>query len=190
MAKNMNAVFKMLALGMAVVLIAGCSDAANTGQSKESVNPFGKHIKPKQDLLSLKRQAEAGDASAQFALGLRYFEGKGVAKDPAQALVWWRKAAEQGNSDAQYTLGEIYSDPSSFDILYDMSAKDATQAVAWYRKAAEQGNPGAQFKLGLMYDQGKGVPKDVVQAVLWFRKAAEQGDAIAQNNLGVMYDQG
>lgn len=102
----MKSVFKMLALSVAVALIAGCSDSVNTEKSKGSVNPYSKYVEA--EFLSLKQQAGSGDASVQYALGLRYSEGKGVAKDPTQALVWWRKAAEQGNATAQHKLGVSY----------------------------------------------------------------------------------
>ncbi|MDA8258986.1 MAG: tetratricopeptide repeat-containing serine protease family protein [Betaproteobacteria bacterium] len=177
----MNVVFKMLALGMAVALIAGCSDSVNTGKPKKIVDPWENIDEP--DFLSLKRRAEAGDASAQSALGLRYSEGKGVAKDPAQAVAWWRKAAEQGEANAQFNLGVMYYQGTGVP-------KDAAQALAWYRKAAEQGDADAQNNLGVMYDQGEGVLKDAVQAVVWYRKAADQGNANAQLRLGFMYYQG
>jgi TPR repeat protein len=177
----MNVVFKMLALGMAVALIAGCSDSVNTGKPKKIVDPWENVDEP--DFVLLMRRAEAGDASAQNALGLRYSEGNGVAKDPAQAVTWWRKAAEQGFASAQYSLGVVY-------IYGEGVPKDAAQAVAWWRKAAEKGNADAQFGLGVMYHEGEGVPKDAVQAVAWYRKAAEQGHVLAQRNLGLMYDRG
>ena len=43
-------------------------------------------------------QAEAGDASAQFNLGVMYDNGEGVPEDDAEAVRWYRMAAEQGNA--------------------------------------------------------------------------------------------
>jgi hypothetical protein len=43
-------------------------------------------------------------ALAQSNLGFMYQNGRGVAKDDAQALVWYRKAADQGNAEAQKNL--------------------------------------------------------------------------------------
>ena len=48
-------------------------------------------------LETLQKKAEAGDASAQFNLGLRYAQGRGVPYDEKEALKWYRKAAEQGH---------------------------------------------------------------------------------------------
>jgi hypothetical protein len=37
--------------------------------------------------------AEQGDATAQYDLGIMYFLGQGVAKNPAEAANWFRRAA-------------------------------------------------------------------------------------------------
>ena len=52
----------------------------------------------------IKKQAQEGDAKAQYEIG-QYFEfGKGVAQDFSQAKNWYEKAAEQGLADAQYNF--------------------------------------------------------------------------------------
>ena len=38
----------------------------------------------------------AGNADAQFDLGLKYENGQGVEKDALTAVKWYRKAADQG----------------------------------------------------------------------------------------------
>ena len=48
--------------------------------------------------------AEAGDARAQFALGLLYDNGEGLAQDDQRALEWYRASAAQGYAKAQYNL--------------------------------------------------------------------------------------
>ena len=45
--------------------------------------------------------AEAGNPHAQYALGLIYAEGRGVATDPVQAYIWLSRAMAQGDVDAQ-----------------------------------------------------------------------------------------
>ena len=35
---------------------------------------------------------------------MAYAEGRGVAKDEAEAVKWWRKAADQGHEDAKKAL--------------------------------------------------------------------------------------
>ena len=52
--------------------------------------------------------AEAGDAYAQFELGMMYTQGLGVAYDPAAAAVWLRKASAQDLALAQNELAILY----------------------------------------------------------------------------------
>ena len=48
----------------------------------------------------LVEQASQGDMDAQYAAGLIYAEGRGVAVDLVQAYYWLTLAAEQGDADA------------------------------------------------------------------------------------------
>ena len=48
-----------------------------------------------------RKQAAAGDANAQWQLGLALANGRGVEKNEAEAIQWIRKAAEQGNASSQ-----------------------------------------------------------------------------------------
>ena len=52
--------------------------------------------------------ARQGIASAQFALGVMYFNGRGVPQDNVEAVTWFRRAAEQGDASAQFSLGLRY----------------------------------------------------------------------------------
>src|SRR5688572_16354586 len=61
-----------------------------------------------QNVEQLRRDAEGGDAKAQFDLALAYVAGNGVTLDFSQAVQWLRKAADQGLTDAQTFLGVMY----------------------------------------------------------------------------------
>ena len=119
-------------------------------------------------LAQLTKVANAGDATAQCLLGLRYECGEGVTQSYAEAAKWYRKAAEQGVADAQFNLGLCYGYGEGVTQSYAEAAK-------WYRKAAEQGLAEAQFMLGSLYALGEGVTQDYAEAVKWWRKAAAQG---------------
>src|SRR5438552_1990792 len=54
------------------------------------------------------RAAAAGQAEAQYRLGLLYARGHGVLADLPDAVAWYRRAAEQGHLGAQYQLSLIY----------------------------------------------------------------------------------
>ena len=135
------------------------------------------------DLLINTDKAEAGDADAQYNLGLRYYNGEGVLQDDKEAVKWWRKAAEQGEAKAQFNLGVMYAKGEGV-------TEDDKEAVKWYQLAAEAGNADAQYNLGLRYDNGRGVLEDDKEAVKLYRLAADQGHASAQHNLGYMYAEG
>ncbi len=53
----------------------------------------------------LQREAEAGNADAQFAVASQFARGAGVAADPARARQWLAKAAEQGHPQANLDAG-------------------------------------------------------------------------------------
>ena len=120
-----------------------------------------------QELADLRARAEAGDASAQYFLGVMYATGDGVPQDNVEAVAWFRRAAEQGDASAQFNLAVMYDTGQGVP-------KDDTEAVTWYRKAAEQGDAGAQFSLGQMYLAGDGVPQDDVEAHMWLNLAASR----------------
>ena len=50
------------------------------------------------------KSAEQGNVDAQNNLGVMYYAGEGVPRDPAKAKEWFKKAAAQGNADAQVNL--------------------------------------------------------------------------------------
>ncbi|MBW2740392.1 MAG: sel1 repeat family protein [Deltaproteobacteria bacterium] len=54
------------------------------------------------------KTANQEDGKAEYELGEKYFEGKGVPQDYAEAAEWYQKAAEIGNPNAQYKLGRMY----------------------------------------------------------------------------------
>jgi len=127
------------------------------------------------DLEETRVRAEAGEAIAQYNLGVMYANGEGVPEDDAEAVRWYRLSAEQGDANAQNNLGIMYRDG-------DGVPEDDAEAVRWYRLAAEQGNAYAQHNLGIMYASGQGVPKGDVLAYMWYNLAAAQGNERAQRN--------
>jgi TonB family protein len=136
-----------------------------------------------QDIPSLEKAAESGDARKQTLLGVAYRVGAGVPRDDVKAFYWLRKAVDQGLAVAQTFLGLIYSQGNGV-------VQDQAKALKWLRMAAEQDFPDAFVLLGTMYENGQGVPMDCAGAARWYRKAAEQGFANGQRYLGDMYANG
>jgi localization factor PodJL len=140
---------------------------------------------PRQDVFSvIKEIAAAGDASAQYELGLRYSEGRGGApRDPKIAFQWFEKAAEKGLAPAQYRLGSIYEKGMGVE-------RDYAKALSWYKRAADAGNARAMHNLAVLHAGGGDGKPDYDQAALWFRKAAEYGVRDSQFNLAILYARG
>jgi TPR repeat protein len=51
-------------------------------------------------------RAEKGSDPAQYTVGMRYLEGKGVPKDLKKARKWLTESAKQGNAEAKKALAE------------------------------------------------------------------------------------
>ena len=113
-------------------------------------------------------------------VGLLYYYGKGVPKDPREATIWFHHAAELEHAAAQWNLAGMY-------YRGDGAPQDDAQAVRWCRRAAEQDCPPAQNSLAHMYADGRGVLADDTEAARWYRRAAAQGYAKAQFNLAELY---
>lgn len=135
------------------------------------------------EVSTVRTQAEGGDASAQWNLGLLYERGNGIEQNYALAAEWYHKAAKQGFSDAQASLGNLYT-------LGRGVKRDYAKAAEWYRMAADQDNPFAQWQFSGLYYNGLGVRQDYAEAVKWMRKAADHGYVWAQIDLGNFFTQG
>ena len=116
---------------------------------------------------ALLKQAQAGNAEAQFKVAAMYALGKLGNKTPEdreKMLEWLEKSAEQGFAKAQYQVGKSYKNGEGVE-------KDIDKAFEYFTKAAKQNNGDAQLALGKCYLKGKGVEKDEAKAKEWFKKA-------------------
>jgi TPR repeat protein len=133
--------------------------------------------------VELEKLARAGEAQAQYNLGVMARDGQGGPKSDADGFAWFRKAADQGHTLAAFNVGVMYDNGIGV-------AKNYAEAARWYRVAADKGDAAAQYNLGLLYVDGAGVAQDLPTAVSWWRKSADQGYAEAQFNMGVAYANG
>ena len=90
-----------------------------------------------QELADLHDRAFAGEAQAQYAIGLRYASGRGVPQDDAEAVAWYRLAAEQGLARAQNNLGWMYASGRGVP-------QDDVTAHMWLNVAAATGHEQAR----------------------------------------------
>ena len=86
------------------------STSASTSQpsAKVSSQPPVPAVAATGGLEGIRKLADQGDATAQFAMGARYATGEDVSQDYAEAVRWFSMAAEQGHVVSQATLGAYY----------------------------------------------------------------------------------
>ena len=156
-----------------------------------------------------RKLAAHDNPDAQYALGVAYLKGHGIARDTRKAVRWfqmaaksqhrlaealvayqagafdtavalWKDEAQQGTSDAQYALGLV--------LLKGQGVRsNPKQSLQWFGIAAKAGNTTAMFNLGGMYWEGIGTTADPTMAVYWWTRAAEKRDPASQFNLGLAY---
>jgi len=124
-------------------------------------------------------RAKAGDASAQYALGIAYANREDVIQHHAnqESVKWLRKAANQGHWAAQHALGMSYFSGKGVEV-------NKEEAQRWF--ALAETNRKGKRKDTIQEDAIK-TPEDPLKVL---REAAEQGNVVAQHNLGMCYDNG
>ncbi len=152
--------------------------------------------------------AEQGHCEAQYKLGSRYAEGRGVPKDDTEAVYWLSRAAAQDHLYAIVDLAYRYDEGIGIPSDHETAVRLCSRAVeielpdieqhGWDPEdhtviylAANFGHSGAQNVVGEFFCHDFFDRKtDYEEAAKWFRRAAEQGYARAQLNLGILYHDG
>jgi TPR repeat protein len=140
-----------------------------------------------QDLASLEKRAEGGDAEAQFQIAGSYWHSGHKNEAMAiEAALWLTKAADQGHADAQYRLSKMCT--TGHGVTQDQKRADELLLMS-----AKSGLVKAQHAVAMMYYDGIGLAagmQDYAQAREWWAKAADAGDAAAEYRLGLMHHAG
>jgi localization factor PodJL len=132
---------------------------------------------------ALRTAGVTGNPAAEYEIGVRFAEGRGVPANMELATQWLERAANQGLAPAQYRLGSLYEKGQGVK-------KDLEKARTLYLAAADKGNAKAVHNLAVLYAEGIDGKPDYRTAAQWFRKAAERGVADSQYNLGILYARG
>lgn len=119
------------------------------------------------------REAEQGDAGAQYLLGFMYAEGQGLPQDYGEAIRWYTRAAELGHPDAPVMLAAMYLEGQGMP-------KDVSEAIRWYRMAARQGQAGAQFILSELLAEEQPTEANLVEAYRWSVLAQQGGQNVSE----------
>jgi localization factor PodJL len=131
----------------------------------------------------LRQAATKGQASAEFEVGVRQIEGRGVPKNIEAGLRWLERAAEGGLAPAHFRIAGLYE--KGIGVKKDLSV-----ARRHYIAAAEKGNAKAMHNLAVLFAEGIDGKPDYKTAAEWFRRAAEFGVADSQYNLAILHARG
>ena len=130
--------------------------------------------------VQMKRLAQAGDAYAQYLMGLLYRDGGLVIPDTERAQYWMEQAAIQNVPAAQYSLGKLL-------LSDDALVHDPDQGIQWLKAAAQNGNDYAAYALGKEYLSGRYVFKNTEKAADYLHQASQEDNPWAQYLLGKLY---
>jgi hypothetical protein len=132
-------------LGLLVLLLSSCASRTDAGQAAYQSGDFATAY------ATWLPSAEAGDAAAQYLVGLLHDQGQGVPEDANEAALWYRLAAEQGHPAAQNNLGMLYFDGRGVSVDYG-------KAEHWFIDS--RGNPTVEVEVEL--ESGVAVGRAIV----------------------------
>ena len=148
-----------------------------------------------------RRASEMGNAEAQTRFAEALFDGRGVARDPAQSRLWLEKAARQRYARAECDLGVMLKNglDTHQDLvnglrhlqdaahLGDAYAEDYLgqyaengllgepspgEAYMHYLKSSEMGSAWGTYNVARMHERGIGVDQSSAEALRWYMKVA------------------
>src|SRR6185312_11962631 len=93
---------------------------------------------------ALRVAVAAVNPPAEYEIGMRYSQGRGVPVDLEVATQWFERAATHGLAPAQYRLGSLYEKGQGVK-------KDLNKARTLYLQAADKGNAKAIHNLAVLY---------------------------------------
>lgn len=111
--------------------------AGNACNSETSMTTSSRNAVKEDPIATLKTAADQGDKDARFDLGMRYYNGDGVAKSYSTAFNYLKPLAEEGYTKAFFPVAEMYHGGRGV-------AKDRDAAEKWYTLAAKAGNEKAK----------------------------------------------
>ena len=132
---------------------------------------------------SLRNAAIKGQAAAEFEVGIRQLDGRGVPQNTEAGLRWLERAAESGLAPAHFRIAGLYEKGIGVK-------KNLVTARRHYVAAAEKGNAKAMHNMAVLYAEGIDGKPDYKTAAEWFRRAADYGVADSQYNLAILYARG
>jgi localization factor PodJL len=132
---------------------------------------------------ALRNAAIKGQPAAEFEIGIRLIEGRGIPQNTEAGLRWLERAAETGLAPAHFRIAGLYEKGIGVK-------KNLTIARRHYIAAADKGNAKAMHNMAVLYAEGIDGKPDYKTAAEWFRRAADYGVADSQYNLAILHARG
>ena len=123
------------------------------------------------EIEALRSKAAGGDLKSQLDLALCYRDGKGIAKDNAEAMKWAHLAADGGNADAMDFVGSAY-------LRGAVVERNPIIAFGYFKAAAPKSSQAA-FNLGQCYFGAQGTEQDIPKTLECWKNAADAGNGRA-----------
>ncbi len=142
--------------------------APGPAKAPDTIVPTGKaHIDalPASISPAMRQALAASEPAAEYELGIRYAEGRGVPQSSAEAARWLERAAHAGFAPAQFRLAGL-------NEKGDGVKKDMQAARKLYLAAAGKGHAKAMHNLAVLYAEGIDGKPDYKVAAQWFQKAS------------------
>ncbi len=174
---------RLLSLPLAALLILMFDLACPAQAAADLVARGASYIEeghPEKALDLFSKAVKKNDPAGAFGLGVLYFQGIGVDKDPVKATNWFLFAAKQNYAPAQFNLGNAY-------LRGRGVPSDKGKAEYWWRQAALQGYQRAQFNLASLLLNERPDPPAKEEGIAWMRAVGLQG---AQNAVDLLDELG
>ena len=174
------------------------ASASEIGDWKSKAYKYYNDKQYREAMTWFRKAADAGDAGAQYFMGVMYFCGLDVAKDHKEAVKWYKQSALGGDMYGQYSFGEMRENGWGIE-------KNMAEAKTWYQKSADQGYDRAIEKLkelsgtttsstsGKTYKEYEKMAdeyydkKNYTEALKYYKLSALGNDGNILNQLGYMY---
>jgi TPR repeat protein len=136
----------------------------------------------------LKKQVEANNAGAIYALGNSYYNGLlGMQQERTKAMELYARAAELGSSEAHYQLGRCANCNLNFLDDPNNNGGDFKKAKFHYEAAAMAGHEIARNELGVIELKYK---SNMERSIKHLTIATSAGEYHAMQALIVFFDKG
>lgn len=139
----------MFVLAVVIAVVAMEKSNVNISNQQYQVERWrysGYDDMPEQVVNYWEKEAETGDATAAFYMGMVYRDGNGREQSMGRSVQYLQQAALEGHPIAQNSLGVCYMKGEGVE-------QDYALARHWFEKSAAQGNSSAKRNLESALDR-------------------------------------